>query len=263
MPGQPSDATALRKKNGSAPSIGTRTTINALESRFEWKETPSTLAVVLAQEDLWVIEALLRVIANTNEGATYATAAVKQIEALQIGKDAVGGRQGEEGIFRAGPAAARSRRNAPRRPGRRQTEHGRARRSRRRRGRAKTKDSSRTATSTTRASRCRPSRVSLRQAPYAEFKMMPIRMNLVMDQRRLPKLLVECANSNMPIEVQARPHPQEPGQHARFGVGGGRAGPAMGGPRGGGFRGPAGPPGFERGGRAARTATDKQETRNL
>ena len=37
--------------------------------------------------------------------------------------------------------------------------------------------------------------------PYAEFKMMPIRMNLVMDQRRLPKLLVECANSNMPIEI--------------------------------------------------------------
>ena len=38
--------------------------------------------------------------------------------------------------------------------------------------------------------------------PYAEFKMMPIRMDLVMDQRRLPRLLVECANSNMPIEVR-------------------------------------------------------------
>ncbi len=38
--------------------------------------------------------------------------------------------------------------------------------------------------------------------PYAEFKMMPIRMSLVMDERRLPKLLVECGNSNMPIEVR-------------------------------------------------------------
>ena len=32
--------------------------------------------------------------------------------------------------------------------------------------------------------------------------MMPIRMNLVMDQRRLPNLLVACVNSNMPIEVK-------------------------------------------------------------
>jgi hypothetical protein len=31
---------------------------------------------------------------------------------------------------------------------------------------------------------------------------MPIHLNFVMDQRRLPKLLVECANSTMPIEVQ-------------------------------------------------------------
>ena len=38
--------------------------------------------------------------------------------------------------------------------------------------------------------------------PFAEFKMMPIRMSLVMDERRLPKLLVECGNSNMPIEVR-------------------------------------------------------------
>ena len=38
--------------------------------------------------------------------------------------------------------------------------------------------------------------------PFAEFKLMPIRMSLVMDQRRIPKLLVECANSNMPIEVR-------------------------------------------------------------
>jgi hypothetical protein len=32
--------------------------------------------------------------------------------------------------------------------------------------------------------------------------MMPVAMNLIMDQRQLPKLLVECANSNMPIEVK-------------------------------------------------------------
>ena len=38
--------------------------------------------------------------------------------------------------------------------------------------------------------------------PYAEFKIMPVYMMLVMDQKRLPRLLVECANSKMPIEVR-------------------------------------------------------------
>jgi hypothetical protein len=38
--------------------------------------------------------------------------------------------------------------------------------------------------------------------PIGEFKMMPIRLSLVMDQRCLPMLLVECANSSMPIEVR-------------------------------------------------------------
>ena len=34
-----------------------------------------------------------------------------------------------------------------------------------------------------------------------EFKMLPVVMTLVMDQRRLPKLLTAFANSTMPIEV--------------------------------------------------------------
>ena len=44
--------------------------------------------------------------------------------------------------------------------------------------------------------------------PYSEFKMMPIRMRLTIDQRKLAKLLTECANSAMPIEVRrVRLHP--------------------------------------------------------
>ncbi|MGQ9914034.1 MAG: hypothetical protein ACUVQQ_06775 [Thermogutta sp.] len=37
--------------------------------------------------------------------------------------------------------------------------------------------------------------------PFAEFKMMPVRMRLSVDQRRLDKLLVNCANSDMPIKI--------------------------------------------------------------
>ena len=42
----------------------------------------------LAQEDLWVYEALLRIIENTNKGTTYENAAIKRIDALEIGKQA-------------------------------------------------------------------------------------------------------------------------------------------------------------------------------
>jgi hypothetical protein len=38
--------------------------------------------------------------------------------------------------------------------------------------------------------------------PYQEFKMMPIYLSLLVDERKLPRLLVEFANSNMPIETK-------------------------------------------------------------
>ena len=58
--------------------------------------------------------------------------------------------------------------------------------------------------------------------PIIEFKMMPIFMSFVMDQRRLPTLLVECANSSMPIEVRGvrvlrrRFAPFDPGRRGRW-----------------------------------------------
>ena len=65
--------------------------------------------------------------------------------------------------------------------------------------------------------------------PYAEFKMMPIRMSLLMDHRKIPKLLVECANSTMPVEVQrVRINPEEGLGPSSSSMGGGRMG--MGGP---------------------------------
>ena len=41
------------------------------------------------------------------------------------------------------------------------------------------------------------------ESPYPEFKMMPVHMKLIMDQSKVPDLLVQCANSNMPVEVRA------------------------------------------------------------
>ncbi|NUQ61849.1 MAG: hypothetical protein HUU20_05140, partial [Pirellulales bacterium] len=57
---------------------------------FTWGDrVPETIQVRTAQEDLWVYEALLRIIKNTNTGASHHyNAAVKAIEQLQIGRAA-------------------------------------------------------------------------------------------------------------------------------------------------------------------------------
>ena len=54
------------------------------------------------------------------------------------------------------------------------------------------------ATSTPKGSRS----PTLRRGMGTEFRRLPIRMVLMMDERWLPKVLVECANSPLPIEVQ-------------------------------------------------------------
>ncbi len=60
-----------------------------------------------------------------------------------------------------------------------------------------------------------------------EYRQLPIRMKLMMDQRWLPQLLVECANAALPIEVnQLRVNPEQSG--AGFGGGGSRGGMSTG-----------------------------------
>ncbi len=196
----------------------------AIESGFDWRATPSTLEVVLAQEDLWVIQALLRVIRNTNDGATSnATAAVKRIDALQIGKVAAA-------AWKQGVAAVSSEAGG----GFGKGEGGVGK------GGDESVSSSGGDAAASADERVRQSLISRRYIddkgdpvpyseespyyaahPYNEFVMMPIHMSLLMDQRRVPKLLVECANSSMPIEVRQVRMTKTPGSVLDFSGGGG------------------------------------------
>ncbi|MGI9427950.1 MAG: hypothetical protein ACR2NM_04790 [Bythopirellula sp.] len=52
----------------------------------------------------------------------------------------------------------------------------------------------------------------------AEFRQLPIRMKLMMDQRWIPRILIECANAALPVEVkQLRINPHMSG--GNFGTG--------------------------------------------
>ncbi|MCE5304046.1 MAG: hypothetical protein LLF97_13190 [Planctomycetaceae bacterium] len=162
----------------------------AFEKRFEWQQTPSTFAVVVAQEDLWVYEVLLRAIKNANEGATYANAVVKRIGSLKIGSEAVAAwHEAEEAVVRIQGGASSAAPVSSGSGGLGGVDEPR-----------KLMDA-RYVDDKGQALPATPEYPFVNH-PNKEFKMLPIQMSLIMDQRRLPKLLVECANSNMPIEVR-------------------------------------------------------------
>ncbi len=77
-----------------------------LKDRFDWTKTPDSLQIRLAQEDLWVYETLLKVIRETNEGATdQSQANVKHIESIDIGADAVKTwSDADQSVFRPKPS---------------------------------------------------------------------------------------------------------------------------------------------------------------
>ncbi|TWT73555.1 hypothetical protein Pla123a_38910 [Posidoniimonas polymericola] len=62
-----------------------------VREQLNWDKRPSSIAIWVTQEDLWVYETLLRAIANTNEAARsdrYSNAAVRDIFAMQVGSKA-------------------------------------------------------------------------------------------------------------------------------------------------------------------------------
>jgi hypothetical protein len=227
---------------------------DALRTKLTFGRTPSPREVWVRQEDLWVYEILLKVIAATNKerGATRPdNTAIRVIENLQVGAEAAlanavqpqilmpagavdptmgaeggmgmegrgmeGGMSGGEGMYRGGeggmggvdPAAMDAALLANRyvdAEGKPMTD--------------------------------------LTTGAGVEYRRLPVRMRLQMDQRWIPKVLVECANAALPIEVQRlRINPDKSGVGFDAAGGGG----------GGGYRG--GGEGMYRGGEGGMSAT--------
>lgn len=186
---------------------------NNLRAKLQFKDKPTPVQIWVTQEDLWVFESLLNVIAETNKkrGATRPdNTAVRIIENLEVGKAAaIANRQkgsiimpqsgaGPEGMeggdFSGGEA-----------PMERFDESA---------GGEEGGDSSEAADLAFLANRY----LDPEGNPYPsgpedkEFRRLPVRMRLLMDQRYLPQLLVECANAALPVEVkQVRVNPEASG----------------------------------------------------
>lgn len=222
-----------------------------LLARFNWLTTPETWEIRLAQEELWVYEALLRIIAETNRPATTQYAAVvKKIFNLEIAQQAamafqsaslgrggaMGTMPGMGGMYGAGyPGMPGMPAGYPGMPEMGSSMMGTSAGSSGLGTSAAEADAGGSAPAgtpdmpgasglagTPGMPGAGTAMLSRRQMalqfryvdlnghplpananpPFAEFKMMPVRMYLLVDQRRLHRLLANCANSSMPVEVR-------------------------------------------------------------
>lgn len=184
----------------------------ALRAQYDWNTPPTSQQVRYANEDLWIYRALLDIIVQTNkEAKEHLVAPIKQIDALNIGQlvqppaqfitlavPAAAG--GGEGAMAMQPGAEGGEGMAPpQAPGAGGGEGG----------------------GTEGAAALDPEQLTNAQLkhlryvdakgkplgynspePFAEFKIMPFEMRLLMDQRKIPEFLANCANSPLPVEVR-------------------------------------------------------------
>ena len=181
-----------------------------LRGKLQFASEPSVLQIWVTQEDLWVYETLLNVIAKTNEfrGATRPdNTAVRVIVALEVGQDAaVASREkssilmpqsmiaeGGEGMLERGMSESEG-------------------------GREMYAEGGLEGEGVSDAEVLAFRYLDPEGNPYPgepedkEFRRLPIRMKLFLDQRYLSQLLVECANAALPVEVkQVRVNPEVSG----------------------------------------------------
>ena len=193
-----------------------------LQSSFDWSHrrdgVPTTLDVLYAQEDLWVLDSLMRIIQKTNGSATARhNAVIRYIDFIEFGQDvksgagkihlvnkngpgkapAGGGGSAAGGLHGGGGGGAPTASGAD--PGD---------------GRCVDNNYQPLPASTLRGG---AESADLEQAYLAVARRIPVRMKLVMDHRKINRLLIECANSPLTVEVrQLRMHPStaagEPGE---------------------------------------------------
>lgn len=192
-----------------------------LANHFNWSKQrdgrPTTLQILYAQEDLWVLTALMKIIRATNgDIESRHEAVVKTVESVMIGRGAIGrsgkvtrlksestvggmdmstgmessaamGNEFDNAYDATGSGAATGATAAT--PASRDPGNGRYVDND---YQPLTAERLRTAFQSENAE----------DAFLVVAKRMPVRLNLVVDQRKLHRLLAECGNSALPVEVR-------------------------------------------------------------
>ncbi len=181
----------------------------SLREKLDFDSKPTTLQIWVTQEDLWVYETLLNVIANTNEkgGATRPdNAVVRTILTLEVGKEAaLASRQPSQILMPGGESEGGGRGEFMRGEGPSSEFMGGGREEFMGGGRGYPGGETEVTDEMVLAGRY----LNAEGEPYPgqpedpEFRRLPVIMKLEMDQRHLPDLLVECANATLPIEVES------------------------------------------------------------
>lgn len=167
-----------------------------VRQQLEFTGVPTSRQMWVTQEDLWVYETLLKAIANTNKerGATRPdNTAIRVIQSLEVGASAAMAMAQESMILMPAEAMAAAGGEVAMSPEMSRDGMGMG-------GEGVDMD----------AMLLQNRYIDAEGKPIAdasagmgtEFRRLPIRMVLMMDERYLPKVLVECANAPLPIEVQ-------------------------------------------------------------
>ena len=186
---------------------------NELRAKLQFMSKPTPRLIWVTQEDLWVYETLLNVIAKTNQerGATRPdNTAVRVIVSLQVGRAAAAASRQRAVILM--PNTAATQRDVY--EGEEDYDDDEGRYDDDEYDDGGYGDGEGMGGRDPLASRY----LDAEGRPYggepedAEFRRLPVRMLLKMDQRWIPQLLIECANAALPIEVtQLRLNPDQSG----------------------------------------------------
>ncbi len=174
---------------GPRPKVEWSTDVQTqIQKQLDFPVTPSSPEIRLTQEDLWVYAALLNIVHKVNEGKYVAP--LRKITSMKIGKAAASDyERGMEGghIYRIQAAGGGGEAAPPPGPAPAAAPAGE--------GAGPALDEGRYVDADGKP-------LGAGATANDPFKRMPVSLKVVIDQRQINKLLVECANSPLPVDVK-------------------------------------------------------------
>jgi hypothetical protein len=178
----------------------------ALKARHEIKERPSTIWVRTTQENLWVYESIVDLVAKMNNdfnATDQLNAVIKRIDSIELAQWATSDAQHHPGADlelkkaedpMAGGASLSAEDMYVRTPDMPQSDD---------KEKKLTPDMALLdGRYLDESNRPVSAEAALKDPPFTEFKQLFISMQFLMDQRRISELLAACANSHIPIEAR-------------------------------------------------------------